>query len=360
MNSIFIIAEAGVNHNGSRDLAFQLVDVAVESGADAVKFQTFKAENLVTKDAGKASYQQQFTTADEPQLVMLKRLELDQRIHYELMQYCSEKGIKFLSTAFDSESLYFLVNDLGLNTLKISSGEITNGPFLLEHARTGCDLVLSTGMASIGEVEQALAVLAFGLINPNCTDTAPSLDAFQQAFSSEVGKKVLNDKVTLLHCTSEYPAPYEEINLNAMLTLHETFGLNVGYSDHSEGITVPIAAAAIGATLIEKHFTLDKTLPGPDHMASLEPEDLKRMIDSVRIVEKVMGAGVKEIMPSELKNRPIVRKSLVASKDISAGELFTEENITVMRPGTGMSPMRYWEFLRKESSSDIKKGEVIF
>ena len=359
MSKIYVIAEAGVNHNGSAEMALQLVDAAVDAGADAVKFQTFKAENLVTKGADKAEYQKATSGAGESQFDMLKRLELSYEMHHQLIEYCSNKGITFLSTAFDTDSLHFLVGELGLTTLKIPSGEITNGPLLLEHAKTGCDLILSTGMATLGEVEEALGVLAFGLLDSETNNAKPSREAFQLAYFSEQGQASLNEKVTVLHCTTEYPAPTEEINLNAMTTMQQAFGLKTGYSDHSEGITVPIAASAMGATLIEKHFTLDKTLPGPDHKASLEPNELKEMVSAIRTVEQVMGNGVKGPMPSEIKNRPIARKSLIAAKDIKQGEKFSEENLTIKRPGTGVGPMEYWDIVGKIAQSDIEKDSLI-
>jgi N-acetylneuraminate synthase len=358
-NSIFIIAEAGVNHNGDRDLAFQLVDAAKEAGADAVKFQTFKAENLVTKDAAKASYQKQTTDSDESQFVMLKRLELDYETHHELVAYCKKKGIEFLSTAFDLESLDFLVNVLNLKTLKIPSGEITNGPLLLAHAQTGCDLILSTGMATLGEIEQALGVLAFGFLNGANSIIEPSRVNFQKSYFSEAGQEILRNKLTVLHCTTEYPAPPQEINLNAMVTMRNAFALKTGYSDHSEGITVPIAAAAMGATLIEKHLTLDKSLPGPDHKASLEPDELASMVSGIRTIEQVLGNGIKGPMPSELKNRAVARKSLVASQSIKAGEVFTHENLMAKRPGNGISPMQYWKLLGSTSNRSFIEEEEI-
>jgi len=356
---IYIIAEAGVNHNGSSEIAFQLVDAAVEAGADAVKFQTFKAENLVTKSADKAEYQKKTSGAAESQFDMLKQLELSYEIYHQLIDYCSNKGITFLSTAFDTDSLQFLVVDLGLTTLKIPSGEITNGPLLLKHAMTGCDLILSTGMATLGEVEEALGVLAFGLLADEGNQEKPSREAFQQAYCSAQGQELLKEKVTVLHCTTEYPAPPEEINLNAIVTMKEAFGLKTGYSDHSEGITVPIAASAMGATLIEKHFTLDKALPGPDHKASIEPDELRQMVTAIRMVEEVMGNGVKEPMPSEIKNRLVVRKSLVASEMIQEGEQFTEQNVTIKRPGTGKSPMEYWDLFGTESSRNLQIDDQI-
>lgn len=358
MSRIFIIAEAGVNHNGNPDLAFKMVDAAVQAGADAIKFQTFKAGNLVVKNAVKADYQQQTTDSNESQFAMLKRLELTHDMHHELIAYCKEKGIEFLSTAFDTESLDFLVNGLDLKTLKIPSGEITNGPLLLAHAQTGCDLIVSTGMATLEEVEEMLGVIAFGLmhgLNAKC----PSHTAFQEAYFSSQGQQLLQEKVTLLHCTTEYPAPPEDINLTAMLTMRNAFGLITGYSDHSKGIVVPIAAATLGASLIEKHFTLDKTLPGPDHKASLEPDELRDMVAAIRLIEQIMGNGVKGPMPSELKNRPIARKSLVASQSIKPGEAFTYENMTVKRPGTGVSPMDYWELLGSASHQSYSKDEMI-
>ena len=358
-NVIYVIAEAGVNHNGIKEMAFQLVDAAVSAGADAVKFQTFKAENLVTKNASKADYQKQVTDSDESQFAMLKRLELTYETHRELMAYCKLKDIEFLSTAFDFESLDFLVNDLGLQTLKVPSGEITNGPLLLAHAQTGCNLILSTGMATLEEVEEALGVLAFGFLNVNDSTISPSKSAFQTSYNSEAGKQILKERVTVLHCTTEYPAPPQEINLNAMNTMRNAFRLKTGYSDHSEGITVSIAAVAMGATLIEKHFTLDKMLAGPDHKASLEPDELTEMIKAIRIVEQVLGNGVKEPMPSELKNRAIARKSLVAAHKIQAGDVFTQENITIKRPGTGITPMNYWELLGTTSHQSYSEEEVI-
>jgi len=359
VKKIFVIAEAGVNHNGSSEMAFQLVDAAVEAGADAVKFQTFKAENLVTKYAYKAEYQKATTGAGETQYEMLKRLELSYEMHYQLIEYCKKKGVEFLSTAFDTDSLRFLVDGLGLTTLKIPSGEITNGPLLLEHAQTGCDLILSTGMATLGELEEALGVIAFGLLVSEGHNAKPSRAAFQQAYFSEDGQACLKEKITVLHCTTEYPAPAKEINLNAMLTMHQAFGLKTGYSDHSEGITVPIVASAMGATLIEKHFTLDKTHPGPDHKASLEPDELKQMVTAIRTVEQVMGNGVKGPMPSEIKNREVARKSLVASKMIKEGEQFTEQNVIIKRPGTGSSPMEYWDFLGTVSSRNLQRDDQI-
>lgn len=352
-----IIAEAGVNHNGSKDLAFKLVDAACEAGVDIVKFQTFKAKNLVTQDAPQAEYQTRNTGVTESQFAMLSRLELDYATHHELVVYCEKLGIEFLSTAFDQESLEFLVSDLKLKTLKIPSGELTNAPFVLQHAQTGCDLIVSTGMATLAEVEAALAVIAFGLTQS--LNTPASETAFTQAYVSEVGQAALKAKVTLLHCTTEYPTPVAEVNLKAMQTLATAFGLTAGYSDHTAGITIPIAATAMGAQLIEKHFTLDKTLPGPDHKASLEPDELKAMVQAIRDTEQALGNGIKSPQPSEIKNKSIARKSLVAAKAIQTGEVFTEENLTTKRPGDGLSPYQYWSLLGKPAAQDYAEGELI-
>lgn len=351
-----IIAEAGVNHNGNDELAFDLVDAAHQAGADIVKFQTFKAKNLVNKDAQQAEYQITNSGKKESQYSMLKRLELSYETHHKLVKYCNDLGIEFLSTAFESESLSFLVDDLGLTRLKLPSGEITNAPLVLEHARTGCDLIVSTGMATLCEIEQALSVIAFGYVNP---EGNPTDKALQAAYFSEQGKQLLKDKVTLLHCTTEYPAPFNDINLNAMDTMRDAFKLKVGYSDHSAGIVVPIAAATKGAVLIEKHFTLDITLPGPDHKASLDPIELKEMIDAIRKVEKVLGDGIKGPQPSELKNKAIARKSLVAAQAIQQGEIFTEKHILVKRPGNGMLPINLWKLLDTPATKNYSAGQLL-
>lgn len=355
--TVKIIAEAGVNHNGSRDLAFKLIDAAYAAGVDIVKFQTFKAKNLVTKSAQQAQYQIDNTGVSESQFDMLSRLELNYDTHKELVEYCDKLGIEFLSTAFDTESLVFLVDDLQLKTLKIPSGELTNAPFVLQHAKTGADLIVSTGMASLAEVEDALGVIAFGLTTENTS--MPSSQAFAEAYNSEVGQAALRSKVTLLHCTTEYPAPVNEINLKAMQTLEAAFKLTTGYSDHSAGITIPIAATALGAQLIEKHFTLDKEMEGPDHKASLDPDELTAMVKAIRDVEQAIGNGIKGPQPSEIKNKPIVRKSLVADEKIKAGEVFTESNLVIMRPGSGISPYQYWSLLGKIAKQNYAEGELI-
>jgi len=355
--STLIIAEAGVNHNGQEQLAFELVDAAKKAGADIVKFQTFKAKRLVTADAKQCEYQIKNTKREEGQLAMLSRLELSFDVHRKLLDYCNQQNIEFLSTAFDFESLDFLVHDLGLKRLKIPSGDITNAPLVLEHARSGCDLIVSTGMATLSEVEAALSVIAFGYINDK--NEKPNIDAFQAAYYSDAGQKVLKEKVTVLHCTTEYPAPMEDINLKAMKTLSSAFNLKVGFSDHSQGIAVPIAAVALGAGIIEKHFTLDNSMEGPDHKASLEPHELSEMISSIRRIELALGNGLKGPRPSELKNKSIARKSLVAARNIQIGDSFSEINLEIKRPGNGISPYRLWELLGKPASRNYQEGEML-
>ncbi len=329
---MFIIAEAGVNHNGSIDLAKQLIDVAVDAGADAVKFQTFKAENLVSKNAQKADYQKETTDASESQFDMIKKLELDVETHKELIVYCQEKNIIFLSTPFDHDSIDML-NDLGLEVFKIPSGEITNLPYLRHIGSLNKQLVLSTGMSNIKEVEDALNIL----IN---------------AGSSK-------DKITVLHANTMYPTPMEDVNLNAMQTIQREFGVAVGYSDHTLGIEVDIAAVALGASVIEKHFTLDKTMSGPDHVASLEPKELKTMVSSIRNIEKALGSDEKKPSPSESTNIDIVRKSIVASQAIKKGDILSNENITTKRPGTGISPMKWDEVIGTVVKKDYQMDDLI-
>ncbi|QPK63131.1 N-acetylneuraminate synthase [Methylomonas sp. LL1] len=352
---IFVIAEAGVNHNGSLETAMQLVDVAAAAGADAVKFQTFKAENLVTRKAVKAAYQIVNTGGEESQLAMLQRLELKHEFHFRLRDYCQSRNIQFLSTAFDFDSLGFLVEEVGVEQLKVPSGEIINGPFLLAHAQTGKKLIVSTGMATLGEVEAALGVLAFGYLDWE----QPSPAAFQRAYSCEQGQALLKQKVTLLHCTTEYPTPMAHVNLRSMDGLQHAFGLPVGYSDHTEGLAVPIAAAARGATVIEKHFTLDKKQPGPDHKVSLEPDELMQMVTAIRDVEQALGSPCKRPQTVELENRDVARKSLVAATAIAAGECFSVENLASKRPGTGLSPMEYWRLLGQTSHRAYQSDDLI-
>jgi N-acetylneuraminate synthase len=356
MNPVLIIAEAGVNHNGNLALAKRLVDVAVAAGADAVKFQTFKAEKLVTRQAAKAEYQKQTTGQNESQFAMLQKLELTHTEHRQLRDYCHACKIQFMSTAFDSDSLDFLVRELGVTRLKIPSGEIGNGPFLLAHAHYGLPILLSTGMADLGEIETALGVLAFGLLNQTAT---PSVSAFKAAYSSSAGQAALKQYVTLLHCTSEYPTPMAHVQLRAMDTLHNAFGLPVGYSDHTQGLTIPVAAVARGATVIEKHFTLDRSLQGPDHLVSLEPQELKTMVQSVRDIAAALGEALKTPQPQELLNRQVARQSLVAATEIRNGETFSVENLTTKRPGTGISPMEYWRYLGETSRRDYQPDDLI-
>jgi N-acetylneuraminate synthase len=353
---VFIIAEAGVNHNGSVDMAVELIDVAVRAGADAVKFQTFKAEKMIGVQALKAEYQTAATDNKESQLEMVRKLELDEAAHRLLIQHCKTKSIQFLSSPFDRESLFMLVHTFNLPMLKLPSGEITNAPLLLEAAGTGRLVLLSTGMSTLGEVEAALGVLAYGYTRPG---RGPSLDSFREAFSSEDGRRALQKNVTLLHCTTEYPAPFAEVNLLAMDTLRSAFGLPVGFSDHTAGISIPVAAVARGATIIEKHFTIDRELPGPDHRASLEPDELRSMVLSIRQVEMALGASTKGPTPSEFKNIQVVRKSLVAAARINKGEVFTEENITFKRPGNGVSPFYYWDLLGRKANRDYEQDEVV-
>ncbi len=327
-----IIAEAGVNHNGDMATAKALIDVAAEAGADLVKFQTFKADRLVTTQAKKAEYQNYTTDTNESQHGMIRRLELTREMHQALIAYSQERSIGFFSTGFDLESIDLLV-ELGLDRFKIPSGEITNLPYLRHIGRYGKPIILSTGMATLAEIEAALEVL-------------------EQA-------GMCRDLITVLHCNTEYPTPITDVNLRAMVTIRQAFGVAVGYSDHTLGIEVPIAAVALGATVIEKHFTLDRTLPGPDHRASLEPEELKAMVTAIRNIEQAMGNGRKWPSPSEAKNKPIARKSIVAASSIKAGEIFTASNLAVKRPGTGISPMGWDEVLGRKAIRNFEPDELI-
>jgi N,N'-diacetyllegionaminate synthase len=332
MSKVFIIAEAGVNHNGSLELAKKLIDVAVEAAADAVKFQTFKADKLVSKHAQKADYQKQTTSTDEFQYEMIKKLELDENAHRVLIDYCRNKGIMFLSTPFDHDSID-LLNSFQMAIFKIPSGEITNLPYLRHIGRLGKEVILSTGMANLDEVQDALEVLI-------------------KAGTSK-------DKITVLHATTEYPCPINEVNLRAMQTINATFGVKVGYSDHTKGIEVPVAAVVMGACVIEKHFTLDRTMEGPDHKASLEPDELKSMVLAIRHIEQVLGDGVKRPSNSEAKNLKVARKSIVALRDIKIGEIYSINNLTVKRPGNGISPMRWDEVIGYRAPRDFLADELI-
>ncbi len=332
MNKTFIIAEAGVNHNGSLELAKKLVDVAADAGADAVKFQTFKADKLVSKSAQKAEYQKQTTSKDESQYDMIKKLELDEHAHRELIRCCDEKKIMFLSTPFDHDSIE-LLNGLGMQIFKIPSGEITNLPYLRHVGRLGKEVILSTGMSDLREVEDALKVLV-------------------QAGTDK-------EKITVLHATTEYPCPIDEVNLRAMQTIQNAFNVKVGYSDHTQGIEVPIAAVAMGACVIEKHFTLDRTMDGPDHKASLEPAELKAMVLAIRHIEQALGDGNKKATTSELRNIMVARKSIVAACAIRKGELLTVKNLATKRPGTGLNPMRWDEVIGTHAVHDYQPDETI-
>ena len=356
MNGAYVIAEAGVNHNGSVDIAKELIRVAAEAGADAVKFQTFRAEKVASRRAPKADYQMETTDGQESQIDMLRKLELPRAVHKELMAECRAAGIDFLSTPFEEESLDFLAGECNLPVLKIPSGEITNGPFLLQVAKTGKDIILSTGMSTLGEVENALGVLSFGYLHEG---DPHSMRDFTDAYVEAQRKGILQGRVKLLHCTTEYPAPFDEINLAAMDTMRNAFGLPVGYSDHTEGIAVALAAVARGASIIEKHFTLDRNLPGPDHKASLEPKELGEMVRGIRQIEQAIGGNIKTVGKAEEKNSLIARKSLVARSFIREGERFTAENVTVKRPGTGISPLRYWDILGTEAKRDYMADEVL-
>lgn len=325
-----IIAEAGVNHNGRLDIAIQLVDAAIAARADFIKFQTFKAESLASIEAKRAEYQERNTTQHENQLEMLRRLELSDEDFSTLSDYCHRQGISFLSTPFDCASIDFLTT-LGMGLWKIPSGEITNYPYLVKIAETQKPIIMSTGMCTLDDIEAAVRVL-------NLHNCGP---------------------ITLLHCTTEYPAPYAEVNLRAMDTLRHTFNLPVGYSDHTLGFAIPIAAVALGAIVIEKHFTLDRSMDGPDHKASLEPHELRVLVETIRNVEISLGDGTKKPTDSESKNIGIARKSIVASTNIRQGEIFTEDNITTKRPGTGINPMRWNEVIGQIAKRSFKKDELI-
>lgn len=330
MNKVFVIAEAGVNHNGDIKIAKQMIDVAIEAGADAVKFQTFKAEKLVCKNAKKAEYQLKTTNKSETQYDMLKKLELTEQMHKEIMEYCSKKKIMFLSTPFDIESIKFLAG-LGMQIFKIPSGEITNLPYLREIARQQKKVILSTGMSNMNEVKAAVDVL----------------------------KDNGTDDITLLHCNSQYPTPISDVNLLAIVKMYEEFGMPVGYSDHTQGIEIPIAAVALGAMVIEKHFTLDRNMEGPDHKVSLEPYELKKMVEGIRKIQFALGNGIKRVSESEKTNIDIVRKSIVAASNIKKGERFTETNLATKRPGNGISPMRWDEIIGIKANKDYEADEMI-
>lgn len=330
MRHVIVIAEAGVNHNGSFELAKKMVDAAKEAGVDYVKFQTFNPQKLVSKYAEKAEYQKETTGSDETQLQMLQKLTLTEDNFLSLRDYCKEVGIGFISTPFDLDSIAFL-ETFDMDFWKVPSGEVTNLPYLEAIARTKRKVVMSTGMCDMNEIQDAMEVL----------------------------KKNGTTEITLLHCNTQYPTPYEHVNLRAMSTIKDTLHKEVGYSDHTQGIEVPIAAVAMGATVIEKHFTLDKNMEGPDHKASLDPTELKQMVSAIRNIEKAIGNGSKEPSSSELTNKAVARKSIVASREIKQGEIFSEDNLTTKRPGTGISPMKWYEVIGKVAVRDFSEDEII-
>ncbi|NRD79386.1 N-acetylneuraminate synthase [Bacillus sp. BRMEA1] len=330
MNRTIIIAEAGVNHNGDVNLAKRMICEAKKAGADIVKFQTFKTENIVTTSAKKADYQNKYTTKEETQFEMLKNLELTEDDHYILKEYCEKLGISFLSTPFDLESIDFL-ESLNIPFFKVPSGEITNLPYLVKIAKTRKPVIMSSGMSNLEEIHEAIEIL----------------------------RKYGTSEISLLHCNSQYPTPFKDVNLRAMVNLEKRFNINIGYSDHTLGIEVPIAAVALGATIIEKHVTLDRNMEGPDHKASLEFNELKTMIDAIRNIEIALGTNEKKVTESEVLNKVVVRKSIVAKSKIHKGEFFTEENLTVKRPGTGISPMKWYDVIGMKAIKDFEKDELI-
>lgn len=353
-NHVYVIAEAGVNHNGDLDLARALVNQAADAGADAVKFQTFEAKRLATRQAPKAGYQRETTDALESQLEMLRKLELPRAWHANLQELARSRGIQFLSTAFDRGSLEFL-EELDMPFYKVPSGELTNGPLLWQFAHQRRPLVVSTGMATMSEVEQALAVIAHAFN----ADHEPTKEAeIWRGWSQQSWRESLRGRVTLLHCTSQYPTPMNEVNLRAMDTL-AAFGLPVGYSDHTEGILIPMVAVARGATLIEKHFTLDRAMPGPDHRASLEPEELKQMVSQIRQLQQAMGDGSKCPQPSEWNTREAARQQVVAARPIAAGSTLVREDLTTSRCGKGLTPNALWELVGQSCKRAYQQGELI-
>ena len=353
----YVIAEAGVNHNGSLRIAKKMVAAAAEAGVDAIKFQTFVAESVIARHAAKANYQIKTTGKAESQLEMVKKLELDRTSHRVLLRHCRELGIQFLSTAFDQDSMKFLLEEIKMPTIKISSGEITNGPLLLTAARYKLPIILSTGMSTLHDIREALGVIAFGCVSR--LNIKPSLSLFRNAFKSKYGQRLLKRRVSLMHCVTEYPAAYEAMNLRALDTLSHEFRLPIGLSDHSLGICIPMAAVAMGAEIVEKHFTLDRAMQGPDHRASLEPDELTAMVRGIRAVESALGSGQKKPTRTELVNKLLVRKSLVARKAIKRGALFSHENLTAKRPGRGISPMRYWEYLGRKATRHYQADDFI-
>jgi N-acetylneuraminate synthase len=356
VSAIKIIAEAGVNHNGSVELAKNLVDAARHAGADFIKFQTFTADSHIAPDASCAEYQSRNIGKGQTMLEMVRQLELPFAAFAEIKEYCDAHHISFISTPYDQESVNFLAT-IDVPFFKIPSGELTNAPLLLHVARQGKPMIASTGMATVDEIERALGVLAFGLLSPAASNISEG--AFTEALASANGRKCLRENVTLLHCVTEYPAPMEQLNLNAIATLREKFQLSVGYSDHSAGTIAPIAAAAMGAVIIEKHLTMDHELEGPDHKASLEPQEFSKMVRDIRAIEAALGDGEKVPGPAESKNIPLVRRSLFAAAAIKRGELFSDRNLIAKRPGTGVSPFDYWKLIGGAANRDYRADEMI-
>lgn len=356
MSRSVIIAEAGVNHNGSLNLAIELVDAAADAGADIVKFQTFRAEKLAAAAAPKAQYQTATTGAGESQFEMLRRLELSREAHLEIVAHCKTRGVTFLSSPFDVDSLLFLSNDVGLEQIKLGSGELTNAPLLMALGRTGKNAIISTGMATLADVEGALGALAFGYMRP---DETPTRLAMAACLRTQDAWDVLRRKVAILHCTTEYPSPSDQINLLAMRTLREAFGVPVGFSDHTAGVAVSVAAVALGAVIIEKHLTTSRELPGPDHKASLEPHEFAAMVAAIREAEAALGTPTKQPQPCEWGNMTVARKSVVTARPIREGEAFSEENLTVKRPGDGLSPLDYFDLLGTTAQRDYAADEKI-
>ncbi len=351
---VYIIAEAGVNHNGRRDYAFQLVESAADAGADAVKFQTFKASKLASAFVEKALYQKSTTSAAESQREMLAKLELPEAWHGELQSHARACGIEFLSTAFDEESLRFL-ETLHLPLYKVPSGELTNAPLLWQFARTGKPLIISTGMSTLSEVEAGLAIVAHAL---HVMEEPQSMEDVWQCWSNPDARATLHGHVTLLHCTSQYPTPWPDVNLRAMDTMAAAFGLDVGYSDHTEGLVIPIAAVARGAVVIEKHFTLDRTLPGPDHPASIDVAGLKQLVGDIRALEEALGDGVKSPKASEWDTRRVARQSIVATRLIPAGKMIARDDLTTARTGGGLPPHMLWALLGTTCPKSHAAGEM--
>lgn len=356
MSSVYIIAEAGVNHNGSLTTAFKLVDAAVNAGVDAIKFQSFKAEKLVTASAKKADYQNRNQDDGKTQLEMLKTLELSESEQKKLFDYCQQQSIDFLSSPFDPQSCTFLIDQLDLKTIKLGSGELTNAQILIQIAQAGVNLILSTGMSSLEEIEQALSILAYGYTNKKVPSSS---NDFLTSLQSPQAQEQIHKHVTLMHCTTEYPCPVDEVNLSAMNSIHHKFSLPCGYSDHTQGIHISIAAAALGAPVIEKHFTLDQSLPGPDHKASIEPEALRYLVKHIRDIESALGSENKYVTHSELKNRAIARKGIYAALPIKKGDILTMNHIVLKRPVSQKQGFDYWDIIGSQATKDYFPGEAI-